>query len=228
MDLQSDAPPPELNDHHLHTYIHTYIHTYEGQGIVRLGNKFRERIKEISESSNIIEGTKKIHKREWLKKVTHGYHQTQIESQENIDTQKTNKWLSLRLSSHIEGFVCALQEQEIDTKSLRKRREKDIEKRKKIDSVCRVCRKQEETLYHVIGSCPVLAATLYLKRRYNQVAKIIYQEKMKNEKLIDPPDVTKTAEAEMWWDQKVKTVARVEHNRPDMVFWDTKTNFVNS
>ena len=31
------------------------------------------------------------------------------------DTQKTNKWQSLRLSSHLEGFVCALQEQEIDT-----------------------------------------------------------------------------------------------------------------
>ena len=45
---------------------------------------------------------------------------------------------------------------------------------------------------------------------------------MKNEKLIDMPDVTKTTKAEMWWDQKVKTVARIEHNRPDMVFWDTK------
>ena len=53
---------------------------HEGQGTVRLGNEFRERIKEISESSNFIEGTKKIHKREWkrewLKNVTHGYHQT--------------------------------------------------------------------------------------------------------------------------------------------------------
>ena len=45
---------------------------------------------------------------------------------------------------------------------------------------------------------------------------------MKNEKLIDLPDVTKTTEAEIWWDQKVKTVARIEHNRPDMVFLDTK------
>ena len=66
-----------------------------------------------------------------VEKVTHGYHLTQIKSQENIDTQKANKWLSLRLSSHVEGFVCALQEQEIDTKGLRKCREKDIEKRKR-------------------------------------------------------------------------------------------------
>ena len=45
---------------------------------------------------------------------------------------------------------------------------------------------------------------------------------MKNEKLTDSPDVTKTAEAEMWCDQKVKTTARIEHNRADMVFWDTE------
>ena len=171
---------------------------------MQLGNEFREWIKETSESSNVIEGTKKIHKRKWLLKVTHGYHQTQIESQENIDTQKSNKWLSLRLSSHLERFFCALHEQEIDTKGLRKCRGEDIEKRKKI-----------------IGSSPVLAPTLYLKRRHNQVAKIICQGKMKNEKLINPPDVMKTAEAEMWWDQIVKTVARIEHNRQGMVFWDT-------
>ena len=66
------------------------VREHEGQGIVRLGNESRERIKETAESSNVIEATKKIHNREWLKKVTHGYHQTQIESQDNIDTQKTN------------------------------------------------------------------------------------------------------------------------------------------
>ena len=67
------------------------VREHEGQGIVRLGNEFRECIKETSESSNVVEGTKKIHKREWLKKVAHGYYQTQIESHKNIDTQKTNK-----------------------------------------------------------------------------------------------------------------------------------------
>ena len=96
-----------------------------------------------------------------------------------LTLKKTNKWLSLRLSLQIEGFVCALQEQKIDTKSPRKCIERDIKRRKKMDSVCRICRKQEETLYHVIGSCPVLAPMLYLKQHHNQVAKTIYQEKIK-------------------------------------------------
>ena len=58
-----------------------------------------------------------IHKKEWVKKVTHGYHKTQIEGQDEIDTKETNNWLNLHLTSHLEGFVCAIQEQEIDTKS---------------------------------------------------------------------------------------------------------------
>ena len=63
---------------------------------------------------------------------------------------------------------------------------------------------------------------MYLKSRHNQVAKIIYQEKTNLEKVIDPPEVTKIADAEMWWDKKVKTVTKIERNRPDMIYWDKK------
>ena len=151
-------------------------------------------------------------------KITHGYYQTQIECQDEIDTKGRNNWLNLHLTSHLEGFVCTIQEQEIDTKSLRKSRERDQEKRRKMDSSCRVCGKAEENVFHIIGACPVPALTMYLKSRHNQVTKIIYQEKMNLEKVIDPPEVTKIADAEMWWDKKVKTVTKIEHNRPDMIY----------
>ena len=133
-----------------------------------------------------------------MKKVTHGYHQTQIESQDEIDTKETNNWINLRLTSHLEGFICALQEQEIDMKSLRKSRESDQEKRRKMDSSCRVCGEAEENIFHITGTCPVLVPTMYLKSRHNQVAKIIYQKNMNLEKLVDLPEVTKTADAKMW------------------------------
>ena len=74
------------------------VKDHERSGIVRLGYEFKEWIKEISKSSDVTEGTKKIHKKEWVKKVTHGYHQTQIESQDEIDTKETNNWLNLRLT----------------------------------------------------------------------------------------------------------------------------------
>ena len=68
----------------------------------------------------------------------------------------------------------------------------------------------------------ILAPTLYLKSHHNQVAKIIYQEKMKLEKLVEPPEVMKTNNAEMWWDKKIKTVTKIEHNMPDMIYWNLK------
>ena len=49
-----------------------------------------------------------IYKRDWKK-------------DETIDMKKTNSWLGLMLSSHIEGFIVAVQEQELDMKETRKR-----------------------------------------------------------------------------------------------------------
>ena len=109
-----------------------------------------------------------IHKKEWVKKVTHGYHKTQIEGQDEIDTKETNNWLNLHLTSHLEGFVCAIQEQEIDTKSLRKSRKRDQEKRRKMDRSCRICGKAEENIFHIISACPVLAPAIYLESHHNQ------------------------------------------------------------
>ena len=93
-----------------------------------------------------------------------------IEGQEEIDSKQSYNWFSLRLTSHLEGFICAMQEQEIDTKSMRKTREKDQEKRKRMNSSCRICRMAKENLFHVLGACPILAPTLYLISRHNQVA----------------------------------------------------------
>ena len=57
-----------------------------------------------------------------------------------------------------------------------------------MDSLCRVCGKARENIFHITGACTVLAPTMYLNSHHNQVVKIIYQEKMNLEKLIDPPD----------------------------------------
>ena len=119
------------------------VRKHEENGIVRLGREFKTRIKELSESSNVVEGTRKIQKEVWIQKEAHGYHLKQIESQDNIDVTKSNNWLSIRFTSHIEGFICAMQEQEIDTRGLRKRREKDVTKEKSINSTCRICKLAE-------------------------------------------------------------------------------------
>ena len=136
------------------------VRKHEENGIVRLGREFKTRITELSESSNVVEGTRKIQKEVWIKKEAHGCHQKQIESQDNIDVTKSNNWLSIRFTSHIEGFICAMQEQEIDTRGLRKRREKDVTKKKSINVHVESVRVQKS---HYSTSC---AHALFLPQHY--------------------------------------------------------------
>ena len=87
-------------------------------------------------------------------------------------------------------------------KDTRKRREKNQERKQQMDIRCRVCGKHEESVYHLVCLCPALAPTLYLDARHNQIARIMYQEILENEKLVyNPPPVTKVGEIEIWWDE---------------------------
>ena len=130
---------------------------------------------------------KKEQEQAWKQKVTHGYIQKKLEEMDEIDMKETNSWLQLRLTSHLEGYINAIQEQELNTKETRKRREKDQEKRKQMDTTCRVCSEKGESVYHLVCNCPILAPTLYLTVRHNQVARILYQEIVQNERLIYRP-----------------------------------------
>ena len=71
---------------------------------------------------------RKEHDKIWKEKTTHGYLQRQIDQNKTIDQKATEKWLQLRLSSYVEGYIMTVQEQDIDTKETRKRREKDLQK----------------------------------------------------------------------------------------------------
>ena len=101
---------------------------------------------------------------------------------------------------------------------------KDPQKKRTMDTRCRICNKHAESVYHVICSCPVLAPTLYLDVRHNQVAKILYQEVIKSDRLVlDPPKVTKIDNLEIWCYMSINTTPKVEKNRPDIIIWNKET-----
>ena len=201
------------------------VENHETDKIGQLGEEFIQRRKEFQESSNVKQGTQKEHENSWKEKVTHGFLEKKLEHDEMVDMNRTNKWLNLRLTAHMEGFIAAAQEQELRTKETQKRREKDLGKKKTMDTKCRICNQQPESVYNVICSCPVLAPTLYLDVRHNQVAKILYQEAIKNENLIrDPPEVTKIDNLEIWWNMSISTTPEVEKNKPDIVIWNGTLN----
>ena len=123
------------------------------------------------------------------------------------------------ISSHLEGYATALQEQEIGTRVTIKRRVKD----QKLPTKCRLCKKQNEDVFHVVGSCPEMSSNLYTTARHNPVAKVILNEVIKEDQQprIDRPlPVINTPTKEIWWDKPLQTPNKIEHNRPDIVIWD--------
>ena len=163
------------------------VKEHEEKSICRLGKEFIQRRKDHQNSSNAKEGTRKEHEQRWKDKKTHGYLKRTLEQDAFVDEKRTNRWLNLKLTSHVEGYIAAVQEQELNTKETQKRREKDIQKKQAMNAKCRVCGGKSESVYHLVGSCSTLAPSLYLKVRHNQIAKILYQEITKNEHLVLNP-----------------------------------------
>ena len=163
---------------------------------------------------------KQKHLEAWKNKPKHGYIFRKVEADQKIDTQASHNWLNTGLSSHVEGYATALQEQEIPTKATIKRRTKEPN----IESKCRLCKDQEETVFHVLGSCSSLSSNLYLPTRHDNIARELVGEIAnveKPKKQRGPfPAVSHTSTQEIWWNHPVTTVNKVKYNRPDIIIWD--------
>ena len=147
----------------------------------------------------------------------HGYIFRKVEVDQEIDTQASHNWLNTGLSSHKEGYATALQEQEIPTKATIKLHTKELN----IESKCRLCKDQEETVFHVLGSCSSLSSNLYLTTRHDNIARELVQEIVNVEepkKQRGPfPAVSHTSTQEIWWNHPATMVNKVKYNHPDII-----------
>ena len=158
----------------------------------------------------------------WKEKPLHNYLHSKVEADEGIENRATAEWMNTGLSSHVEGYVAALQEQEISTRATIKRRLKD----QTLPVKCRLCNNQDETVFHVLGSCSSLSSNMYTTSRHDAVGKVILQEIIddNHQKFIkSPPPVTNTTTKEIWWNLQIKTTNKVKYNRPDIIVWDKET-----
>ena len=112
----------------------------------------------------------------WKGKPLHGYLPTKIEKDEEIDDRATAEWMNTGLSSHVEGYTAALQEQETATRATIKRRTEDGNLLIK----CRLCEDKDETVFHVLCSCPKLSANLYTTARHDHVGEVLLNEIIKD------------------------------------------------
>ena len=214
-----------------HKYLQQVLR-HEQERLIRLGRelcmatnvKLEEEANPQKTSAEVRKTLKEGHVKTWKEKAQHGYLFRKQETQPGYDKEATNAWLKDKfMPSHIEGYICAIQEQEIRTRLL-------INKRENAESnpKCRFCKSIDESIFHILNSCSNLSVSMYLPVRHNEVARVIYHELLREHGGIDeikkkPETTTRSGNIEIWWDKKISVQPPVENNRPDIVLWNLET-----
>ena len=161
------------------------------------------------------------HLESWIKKPQHGYLYRSHQNVPQIDSINHHKWLTKgKFSSHVEGYICAIQEEEIYTNYMKHKREQNSPN---ASPKCRLCKSSNETIQHILAACPKLSASSYLPLRHNPVAKEIYMKLLEPATLEDKqqiPAIISNEDIELWWDQAVQTTPTLPHNKPDIILWN--------
>ena len=194
------------------TYL-ALVFNHEKESLVRFANQFVQCFDIQAEpneppkklSFKIKQKMKENHLTTWLKKPQHGYLFRSREDSNHLNESATHLWSKKSsFSSHVEGYLSAIQEEEIFTRSLKSKRLTD----EHINLNCRLCGNQKETIQH-IASCPNLSASMYLTLRHNKVTNVIYQNIVpkEKEKCRQPiREFYSNEKIEIWWDTKIKTL----------------------
>ena len=174
--------------------------------------------------SDMVKAQLKIrHLKMWKGKPLLGYLPTKIEKYEEIDDRATAEWMNMGLSSHVEGYPAALQEQQIGTRATIRRTMKD----RNLPIKCRLCEDKDETVFHVLCSCPKLSPNFYTTAIHDHVGEVLLNEiiiDQQQQRIKNPPPISMTPTMEIWWNKLITTTSRVKHNRPDIVIWDRKAS----
>ena len=208
------------------SYLHAVIQ-HEQDRLLRVADEFAQALKIPTDNENVSQLTKTSLKQNHLlayqSKDQHGYiHQKQA-AIEGYNKKMTNNWINSRgLTSHNEGYIFAITEQEINTRALQSKREHA--KNQEFDSKCRYCHSKNEDIFHLLCSCDSLSASMYLPFRHDEVAKELYNAVIKHhfpaQSYTLPTSIWVHQHIEIWWDTHVHTVPPVKNNKPDIVIWN--------
>ena len=189
--------------------------------------EFQEDVREGENSTKLVNMAikrkiKENHLHEWICKNQHGHLQRSRKNVPNIDQNSTEIWLKKApLSSHIEGYIFAIQEEVINTNLLAAKRDGESNR----NTNCRLCKKEKESIQHLIAFCPKLSTSMYLPLRHDKVAKVIYDAiidcKNQRKGIVE---IYNEGNKEIWWDRKITTIPPLKHNKPDILYWNKHDN----
>ena len=143
--------------------------------------------------------------------------------EQEIDLRESFGWLNgKRLTALTERTVMALQEQEIRVKVTRK----EVWKEDFENVTCRICKKERESVAHIMCGCSALFQTEYFKR-HDGMMRVIYCYLLQKlgfvEELLElyrddyVEKVKENDTCKLYWDFVFETDVLVEYIRPDIV-----------
>jgi hypothetical protein len=156
----------------------------------------------------------------------HGNYFDQQKAIVAVDPVASRDWLDIpHLRFETESLLCAAQEQALATNHVRTKIWKTHN-----NSMCRLCKAQNETVQHIVSGCKMLAGTQYI-HRHNQVAKYLHwnilrdlKQKVSDSWLKHEPRESITIDGvNVMWDSYLLTDRKVAHNCPDIVIHNTNT-----
>jgi hypothetical protein len=99
----------------------------------------------------------------------------------------------------------------------------------KIESKCRLCKQNEETIDHLTSGCPILAKNVYLMRHnkvcthlHYSICKALGIETTDTRYTHEPKPVYEEGDVTLLWNQAVHTDREVTANMPDTIIKNKK------
>ena len=160
----------------------------------------------------------------WENKPQHGAYIKML-NQKGLSRKLSFEWMGkCYMDAHTESYICAAQELALFTRY----HEKHILKTRP-DDLCRVCKQESETIFHLLSGCGVLAKKEYFDR-HNAVCRYVHQQILKAYKIPcddnwtrhTPKDAIIQSNVEVVYDQMITTDRPTGANRPDILLRDKK------
>ena len=198
---------------------------YESKALIELPQNFLD--KHSMSQARIKAGLmkqaiSKAREQAYLDKPQHGAF-IRLLKESGADLKLSMAWLRCcYIDPNTESYLCGAQELALFTKY----HEKHILKNSN-DDLCRVCKKNPETIFHILGACDALAKREYFTR-YNNICKYVHFKILKHYNIDvgenwfrhNPAEVVSKNKIEIIYDQIILTTRPVGANRPDILIKD--------
>ena len=167
-----------------------------------------------------------VNREKLSEKRMHGQY-ARLLNQPHVNKEESTAFLrNSQLKRSTESAICAIQEQSVTTKYIKKMIHKTTN-----DDRCRACGQHAETIHHVISGCPVYSTTKYLQRHDN-ICKYVHMLLLDKYDIpynavawwkYDPDPLVENDEVKILWNFPVQTDQRVQHNKPDIMIIEKRS-----